>query len=78
MLVARAGTPQPVLERLNIEMQRIMSAPDMQQRISNMGLISLNPQSVAETVHYVKSETAKWEEALKSIGLASSLSDSRP
>lgn len=73
MLVARAGTPQPVLERLNIEMQRIMSAPDMQQRISNMGLISLNPQSVAETVRYVKSETAKWELILKSIGLAGSL-----
>jgi len=42
MLAARAGTPRPVVERLNGEMKRIMSAPEMQQRISDMGLIPLD------------------------------------
>ena len=41
MLVARAGTPLPILERLSAEMKRIMSAPEMQQRMANMGLIPL-------------------------------------
>src|SRR6185369_7860801 len=39
MLVARSGTPQPILQRLNTEMKRIMSAPEMQERIATMGLI---------------------------------------
>ena len=70
MLVARSGTPQPILQRLNTEMKRIMSAPEMQQRISAMGLIPLDPAPLAETDRYIKSETAKWRTLLTAIGLA--------
>jgi len=73
ILVARAGTPQPVVERLNAEMKRIMAAPDMQQRISNMGLVPLDPPPIAETERFIKSETAKWSVVLNSIGLAGSM-----
>ena len=73
MLVARAGTPKPILERLNAEMKRIMGAPEMQQRISNMGLIPLDPPSLADTDRYIKSETTKWRPLLTAIGLAGSM-----
>ena len=43
MLVARSGTPQPILQRLNAEMKRIMSAPEMQQRISSHGADPARP-----------------------------------
>ena len=72
MLVARAGTPKPIVERLSAEMKQIMSAPEMQQRISNMGLIPLDPPSIAETELYVRSETTKWRTMLTAIGLAGS------
>ena len=70
MLVARAGTPQPILQRLNAEMKRIMSAPEMQQRIAAMGLIPLDPAPLAETDRHIKSEIVKWRTLLTSIGLA--------
>jgi tripartite-type tricarboxylate transporter receptor subunit TctC len=70
MLVARAGTPQPILQRLNAEMKRIMSAPEMQQRIANMGLIPLDPAPLAETDRYIKSEIVKFRTLLNAIGLA--------
>ena len=73
MLVARAGTPKPILERLNAEMKRIMGAPEMQQRISSMGLIPLDPPSLEDTDRYIKSETAKWRALLTAIGIAGSL-----
>jgi len=73
MLVARSGMPNPVMERLNAEMKRIMAAPEMQQRIANMGLIPVDPPSAAETEHYIRSETAKWRMLLTNIGLAGSL-----
>jgi tripartite-type tricarboxylate transporter receptor subunit TctC len=71
-LVARAGTPQAVVHRLNAEMQRIMSNPSMQQRISNMGLVSIKPPSVSESERYIRSETAKWRTILQTIGLSGS------
>jgi putative tricarboxylic transport membrane protein len=73
ILVARAGTPAPVVERLNAEMKRIMTAPDLQQRISNLGLIPLDPPPLSETERFIKSETAKWSVVLNSIGLAGSM-----
>ena len=73
MLMVRSGTPKPIIERLNAEMKRIMAAPEMQQRIANMGLIPLNPSSTAETERYIRSETAKWRTLLTEIGLAGSL-----
>jgi tripartite-type tricarboxylate transporter receptor subunit TctC len=72
MLAARAGTPRPVVERLNGEMKRIMSAPEMQQRISNMGLIPLDPPSADETERYIKADVVNWQKILTSIGLAGS------
>jgi tripartite-type tricarboxylate transporter receptor subunit TctC len=72
MLVARAGTPQPVLERFNAEMKRAMAAPEMQQRISNMGLIPIDPPPLPETGRYIKAETAKFRALLTAIGLAGS------
>ncbi len=70
MLMARAGTPKPILERLNAEMKRIMGGAQMRQRIASMGLIPLDPPSVAETERYIKSETAKFRELLTTLGLA--------
>jgi tripartite-type tricarboxylate transporter receptor subunit TctC len=72
MLVVRSGTPAPVVERLHGEMKRIMSAPEMKQRIGNMGLIPLDPPPIAETERYIRAQTAKWAVVLKAIGLAGS------
>jgi tripartite-type tricarboxylate transporter receptor subunit TctC len=70
MLVARSGTPKPILERLNADMKQIMAAAEMQQRMSSMGLIPLDPAPLAETERYIKSETIKWRTLLTAIGLA--------
>jgi tripartite-type tricarboxylate transporter receptor subunit TctC len=73
MLVARSATPKPVLERLNAEMKRIMGGAEMQQRISTMGLIPLDPPSLDDTDRYIKAESAKWRQLLTAMGLAGSM-----
>ena len=73
MLVARAGTPQPVLERLNAEMKKIMGSVVVQAQIAKMGLIPVDPPSIAETDKFLKSQAAKWAGILKAIGLAGTL-----
>ena len=54
------------------EMKRIMSDKDMQEKLSNLGLIPLDPPSIPDTEAYIKSETAKWSEVVKQVGLAGS------
>ena len=70
--VARAGTPESIIGRLNTEMKRIISVSDLQQRISDFGLIPIDPPTIVETERYIKSETVRWKEVLQTIGLAGS------
>jgi tripartite-type tricarboxylate transporter receptor subunit TctC len=72
VLLAPAKTPRPIVEKLHAEMKRIMSDKDMQEKLSNLGLIPLDPPSIADTESYIKSETAKWSEVVKQVGLAGS------
>ena len=69
MLFAPAATPKPVLERLNAEMKKIMSDPEMQKRASQIGLLPIDPPSVAETEKYLVSEREKWGSLVKQLGL---------
>jgi tripartite-type tricarboxylate transporter receptor subunit TctC len=73
MLVANAETPRPIVDRLNSKMKEIMSNPDIQRRISNMGLIPVDPPSIADTEQFLKAEALKWRHILTEIGLAGSL-----
>jgi tripartite-type tricarboxylate transporter receptor subunit TctC len=68
--VISAKTPRPIVDRLHGEMTKIMAAPEMRKRISDMGLIPVSPPPIAETERYVKSETVKWRGVLTKIGLA--------
>jgi tripartite-type tricarboxylate transporter receptor subunit TctC len=72
MLAARSDTPKPILERLNAEMKRIMGSAEMQQRIANMGLIPLDPPSLADTDRFIKADIVNWRKILTAIGAAGS------
>jgi tripartite-type tricarboxylate transporter receptor subunit TctC len=68
-LFTRAGTPEPIVTKLHDEMARIMSEPEIQEKITTLGLIPLNPPSIADTQAYVASETKKWGALVKTLGL---------
>jgi tripartite-type tricarboxylate transporter receptor subunit TctC len=73
VLLAPAKTPRPIVDKLHTEMTRVMSDSDIQKKLSDLGLIPLNPPSIAETERYIKSETEKWSEIVKKVGLAGSM-----
>jgi len=72
VLLAPAATPAPVIDRLHGEMKRIMAAPDMVKRVSDLGLIPFETQPVAEIRAYIKSEQEKWGSLVRRLGLAGS------
>ena len=69
ILFAPAGTPHEIVDRLHAEMRRIMSAPDMKKRASDIGLLPLDSPPIDGIRSYVKSEQEKWGSLVKKLGL---------
>jgi tripartite-type tricarboxylate transporter receptor subunit TctC len=72
MLFAPAATPKPVLDRLHLEMTRIMADPEMKQKASTIGLLPIDPPTIPETVKYLASEREKWGSLVRKLGLEGS------
>jgi tripartite-type tricarboxylate transporter receptor subunit TctC len=70
MLIAPAGTPQPILEKLNKEVNSIVHSPEMKKPLQNLGMAPLGNKSLNELNEYVKSETTRWAGVIRNAGLA--------
>jgi tripartite-type tricarboxylate transporter receptor subunit TctC len=64
---APAGTPKPIIDRLQAEIQRVYKLPDVQERLAKLGLdpILSSPEALAR---YQASEIAKWAKVVKESG----------
>ncbi len=72
MLYAPAATPKPILDKLHAEMTKIMSDPEMKQKATTIGLLPVDPPSIADTQKYLASEREKWGSLVKKLGLEGS------
>ncbi len=65
---APAGTPKPIVARLNTEIARIMKTPDVQARLADMGVEGAGgpPEQLGD---FQKAEIAKWAKVVKSAGV---------
>ncbi|MFD4838813.1 Bug family tripartite tricarboxylate transporter substrate binding protein [Achromobacter sp. NPDC058515] len=67
-VVAPAGTPAPVIEKLNAEILRALQSPEMQKQLKAQGAQALGstPQEYAA---YIKSEIQRWGEVVKAANV---------
>lgn len=72
MLYAPAATPKPIVEKLHAEMKKIMSDPEMQQKATTIGLLPIDPPSIADTEIYLASEREKWGSLVRKLALEGS------
>ncbi|MBO9329981.1 tripartite tricarboxylate transporter substrate binding protein [Achromobacter xylosoxidans] len=63
-LVAPAGTPAPILEKLSADVQAILDMPDVKARFDTLGM-EMAPQSGSEFDAFVAAETDKWGRVMK-------------
>ncbi len=57
LLLAPKGTPQPILDKLNAEVVKILAMPDVKQRFAGGGVITM-PSSAAELDSRIRREAA--------------------
>jgi len=66
-MFAPAGTPKPVIDRLNAEMLRVFRLPDVAERLKTLGLEAVL-SSPEELSAYQASEITKWTKVVKESG----------
>jgi tripartite-type tricarboxylate transporter receptor subunit TctC len=67
-LLAPAGTPQPILDRLYRETVKVLAMPDVRQKLEGLGL-QLVGNTPAEFLEVVKKETPMWGKVIKDAGI---------
>jgi tripartite-type tricarboxylate transporter receptor subunit TctC len=70
MLLAPGGTPKPILEKLNKDVNAAVHSPEMKTPLEKLGMIGLGEKSVEQLGDYVKSETVRWAKVIKNANLA--------
>jgi tripartite-type tricarboxylate transporter receptor subunit TctC len=67
-VLAPAGTPQPVLERLYKELSAILESPDTRKRFELEGAEAAR-MTPAQFAAFVTQETQKWTRVVKDAGI---------
>jgi len=66
-LFAPAGTPKPVVDKLQAEVKKILTTPDVSKRLAESGLEAVG-STPDELAAYQRTEIAKWAKVVKDSG----------
>jgi tripartite-type tricarboxylate transporter receptor subunit TctC len=66
-LVAPAGAPREIVQRLNDEVRRVLAAPEFQERLKDEGgqALAMTPP---EFTDYIRTETLRWARIVREVG----------
>ena len=67
-IVAPAGTPEPIIQRLQAEIAEVMRLPDVRERFGNLGIdaVSSTPQTYARRI---ADDIARWTATANAAGI---------
>jgi tripartite-type tricarboxylate transporter receptor subunit TctC len=63
-VVAPAGTPRPVVGKLNAELRRVLALDDTQRRLAGLGMVAASGSPEDLDAH-IKAEIAKWSQVIR-------------
>ncbi len=67
-MLAPAGTPRPLIDRLNSELHKALASPDLKERLANAGVEPLvnTPEQFAA---FIRDETVRYAKVVKASGI---------
>jgi len=67
-ILAPAGTPRPIIARLNTELLKVMHSPEMKERLAGIGTdpVTSTPEEFAA---YIQAEIGKWGDVIRKAKL---------
>jgi tripartite-type tricarboxylate transporter receptor subunit TctC len=67
-LLAPAGTPKAIIDRLNAEAVKALASPEVKEKLAVLGAEPM-PMSPAAFDAFIRSETARMAEIVKAAGI---------
>jgi len=67
-ILAPAGTPRPIIARLNTELVKVMHSPEMKERLAGIGTDPLT-STPEEFAAYIQAEIGKWGDVIRKAKL---------
>ncbi|MBO9642955.1 MAG: tripartite tricarboxylate transporter substrate binding protein [Pseudacidovorax sp.] len=67
-MVARSGTPKPVIDKIAAELKSIMQSPEFKKRYDEIGAFTVG-STPEELGDFIRSETTKWTAVVKQAGI---------
>jgi tripartite-type tricarboxylate transporter receptor subunit TctC len=67
-VAAPGGTPEPIVQRLNAELARILDMPDVRKNLSEQGA-DLQSGSVEDFGAFMRNESARWKAVVTQAGI---------
>lgn len=67
-VVVPAGTPQPIIERLNREINAVLDIPEVRERIAGLGA-DVEGGSVAHFAEHIRKELDLWKKVIAQAGI---------
>jgi tripartite-type tricarboxylate transporter receptor subunit TctC len=67
-ILGPAGTPRAIVERLNVELVRILKTSNVQERLAQDGALPA-PSTPEEFASFIKSEIAKWAKVVQAANI---------
>jgi tripartite-type tricarboxylate transporter receptor subunit TctC len=68
-LLAPAGTPAGVIQRVNRDMDRVLADPEVAQRLFDFGLVNEGAGTPESLNEFLRAERERWARLVKEIGL---------
>ena len=69
MVAAPAGTPAEIVTRLNRELDKILKAPEMANKLEEFGFYTEGADTPEGTAAFVRSQYELWGKVTREIGL---------
>ncbi len=63
-----AGTPKPIIARLNAELNKALNTPDIREKLEKIDM-DVEPQTPEETAAYIDAEIRKWAKLVREVGI---------
>jgi tripartite-type tricarboxylate transporter receptor subunit TctC len=66
-LLAPVGTPKAIVDKINADLGKVLSQPELQKRFRDLGTF-VRPMSPAETTAFIRREQEVWRPVVRSVG----------
>jgi tripartite-type tricarboxylate transporter receptor subunit TctC len=72
IILAPAGTPREIVNRLHAELKTVMATPDVQAQLAKLGMIPVVSPTPEELGSFISSEVTRWGKIVQQAGIAGS------